>query len=35
MACGAANWIGFANYVSLFHDPLFKTSLFNTFYYTV
>ncbi|MGA2530824.1 MAG: sugar ABC transporter permease, partial [Acidimicrobiales bacterium] len=31
---GAAHWIGFANYVNLFHDPLFKTSLFNTFYYT-
>ena len=26
--------IGFTNYVNLFHDPLFKTSLFNTFYYT-
>ena len=32
---GAARWIGLANYVALFHDPLFKTSLFNTFYYTV
>ena len=32
---GAAHWIGFTNYVNLFHDPLFKTSLFNTFYYTV
>ncbi|MGA2806035.1 MAG: carbohydrate ABC transporter permease, partial [Acidimicrobiales bacterium] len=31
---GAAHWIGFTNYVNLFHDPLFKTSLFNTFYYT-
>ena len=31
---GAAHWIVFANYVNLFHDPLFKTSLFNTFYYT-
>ncbi|MGA2529929.1 MAG: sugar ABC transporter permease [Acidimicrobiales bacterium] len=31
---GAAHWIGFGNYVNLFHDPLFKTSLFNTFYYT-
>jgi multiple sugar transport system permease protein len=27
--------IGFANYVALFHDHLFLTSLFNTFYYTV
>ncbi|MGO9334362.1 MAG: carbohydrate ABC transporter permease [Acidimicrobiales bacterium] len=31
---GAAHWIGFANYVNLFRDPLFKTSIFNTFYYT-
>jgi len=31
---GAAHLIGFTNYVDLFHDPLFKTSLFNTFYYT-
>jgi multiple sugar transport system permease protein len=31
---GAAHWIGFANYVNLFHDPLFKTSLLNTLYYT-
>ena len=30
----APNLIGFTNYVNLFHDPLFKTSLFNTFYYT-
>ena len=29
-----AHVIGFTNYVNLFHDPLFKTSLFNTFYYT-
>ncbi len=29
-----AHLIGFTNYVNLFHDPLFKTSLFNTFYYT-
>jgi len=29
-----AKVIGFTNYVNLFHDPLFKTSLFNTFYYT-
>jgi multiple sugar transport system permease protein len=28
-----AHWIGLANYVALFHDPLFRTSLFNTFYY--
>jgi multiple sugar transport system permease protein len=31
---GAAKWIGLANYDALFRDPLFKTSLFNTFYYT-
>ncbi len=31
---GAAKFIGFTNYVNLFHDPLFRTSLFNTFYYT-
>ena len=30
----AAKWTGLANYVNLFHDPLFRTSLFNTFYYT-
>ncbi len=30
----SAKVIGFTNYVDLFHDPLFKTSLFNTFYYT-
>src|SRR5487761_1106503 len=30
----APSVIGFTNYVDLFHDPLFKTSLFNTFYYT-
>ncbi len=29
-----AQLIGFTNYVNLFHDPLFRTSLFNTFYYT-
>src|ERR1700691_1242261 len=29
-----AHLIGFTNYVDLFHEPLFKTSLFNTFYYT-
>lgn len=32
---GAAKFNGFTNYVDLFHDPLFRTSLFNTFYYTV
>jgi multiple sugar transport system permease protein len=31
---GAAHLIGFANYWALFHDSLFRTSLFNTFYYT-
>jgi multiple sugar transport system permease protein len=29
-----AKWIGLANFTTLFHDPLFRTSLFNTFYYT-
>ena len=27
--------IGFANYFALFHDHLFRTALFNTFYYTL
>jgi multiple sugar transport system permease protein len=27
--------IGFANYSALFHDHLFRTALFNTFYYTL
>jgi len=31
---GHAHLIGFANYWALFHDSLFRTSLFNTFYYT-
>lgn len=31
---GAAKFIGLTNYVNLFHDPLFRTSLFNTLYYT-
>jgi multiple sugar transport system permease protein len=26
--------VGFANYSELFHDSLFRTALFNTFYYT-
>jgi multiple sugar transport system permease protein len=30
-----AKWIGLTNFINLFHDPLFRTSLFNTFYYTV
>jgi multiple sugar transport system permease protein len=32
---GAPEWIGFANYVELFKDPLFWTSLYNTFYYVI
>ncbi|MGA3220824.1 MAG: sugar ABC transporter permease [Acidimicrobiales bacterium] len=32
---GHAHLIGFANYWALLHDSLFRTSLFNTFYYTV
>jgi ABC-type sugar transport system permease subunit len=32
---GAPEWIGFQNYVSLFKDPLFWTSLYNTFYYVI
>jgi multiple sugar transport system permease protein len=32
---GAPEWIGFQNYVDLFKDPLFWTSLYNTFYYVV
>jgi multiple sugar transport system permease protein len=31
---GAAKWVGLSNYIALAHDPLFRTSLFNTFYYT-
>jgi multiple sugar transport system permease protein len=27
--------VGFANYSELFHDSMFRTALFNTFYYTV
>jgi multiple sugar transport system permease protein len=30
----AAKIIGFANYSSLFHDSLFRSAVFNTFYYT-
>jgi multiple sugar transport system permease protein len=30
-----AKWIGLTNFINLFHDPLFRTSLFNTFFYTV
>ena len=32
---GAPEWIGFQNYAELFKDPLFWTSLYNTFYYVV
>lgn len=31
---GAAKWTGLSNYIDLVKDPLFRTSLFNTFYYT-
>lgn len=31
---GTARFVGLANYSALVHDGLFKTSLFNTFYYT-
>ena len=31
---GTATWIGLGNYNTLLHDPLFWTSLYNTFYYT-
>ena len=29
------HYIGLGNYTALFNDPLFSTSLYNTFYYTV
>jgi multiple sugar transport system permease protein len=32
---GAPEWSGFENYVELFKDPLFWTSLYNTFYYVI
>src|ERR1700724_4220395 len=32
---GLPEWIGFANYEALFKDPLFWTSLYNTFYYVI
>ena len=28
-------FVGFANYVKMFEDPLFKKSLWNTFYYSI
>ena len=28
-------WVGMANYKTLFHDPIFYTSLYNTVYYAV
>ena len=30
-----AEWVGFANYRQLLHDPLLRTSLWNTIYYAV
>lgn len=32
---GEPQWIGFQNYVELVRDPLFWTSLYNTFYYVI
>jgi multiple sugar transport system permease protein len=32
---GAPEWIGFQNYLALSKDPLFWTSLYNTFYYVI
>jgi multiple sugar transport system permease protein len=32
---GAPEWIGLQNYQELFHDSLFWTSLYNTFYYVI
>ncbi|MDA8291957.1 MAG: sugar ABC transporter permease [Actinomycetota bacterium] len=31
----APHLVGFANYSAMLHDPLVRTALFNTFYYTV
>jgi multiple sugar transport system permease protein len=32
---GEPEWIGFRNYQELIRDPLFWTSLYNTFYYVI
>jgi multiple sugar transport system permease protein len=32
---GEPAWIGFKNYEELFHDSLFWTSIYNTFYYVI
>jgi multiple sugar transport system permease protein len=32
---GEPAWIGFKNYQELFHDSLFWTSIYNTFYYVI
>jgi multiple sugar transport system permease protein len=32
---GEPVWIGFKNYQELFHDSLFWTSIYNTFYYVI
>ena len=32
---GEVTWVGLQNYAALLHDPLFWTSLYNTFYYTI
>lgn len=32
---GVAPWVGFANYASVFKDPVFKTTLVNTLFFTV
>ncbi len=32
---GEPQWVGFQNYAELLRDPLFWTSLYNTFYYVI
>ncbi len=33
--CGTYNFVGFANYIELFKDPVFYKALFNTFFYLI